>query len=138
MELFDNIKGDFEFVKDEARGVLLFGSHAAGRADKRSDVDVCLVSPKDRKVLLKVFEKLGGKYDVKIFEELPLHIKMDVIKNHMTVFGDEVDLSHYFYNFRKEWRDMEHRIRENRFASAGEMMRQRRARLNERKVSQKT
>jgi len=137
MKTLERIKEDFEFIKDEVEGVLLFGSHVAGKAGKRSDIDICLVSPENKRVLLKVFEKLGDKYDVKIFEELPLYIKIDVIKNHRTIFGDEVELSYYFYTFRKEWRDVEHRIRENRFESAREMIKQRRAWLNERKISQK-
>jgi len=127
MKTLERIKEDFEFIKDEVKGVLLFGSHAAGKADKKSDIDICLVSPENKRVLLKLFEKLGDKYDVKIFEELPLHIKMDIIKNHRTIFGDEVELSYYFYNFRKEWRDVEHRIKENQFESVREMIKQRRA-----------
>lgn len=135
--MLERIKEDFEFIKNEVKGVLLFGSYAAGKVDKRSDIDICLVSPENRRILLKVFERLGDKYDVKIFEELPLYIKMDVIKNHRTIFGDEVELSYYFYNFRKEWRDVEHRTKENRFKSAREMIRQRRSWLNERKIPQK-
>jgi len=133
MKTLERIKEDFEFIKDEVKGVLLFGSHAAGKADKKSDIDICLLSPENKRVLLKLFEKLGDKYDVKIFEELPLHIKMDIIKNHRTIFGDEVELSYYFYNFRKEWRDVEHRIKENQFESVREMIKQRRTWLNERK-----
>ncbi|MDI6654472.1 MAG: nucleotidyltransferase domain-containing protein [Methanobacteriota archaeon] len=136
--MLQQIKKDFEFVKDSVKGVLLFGSHATGKVDKRSDIDICLVSPKNKKIILKVFERLGNKYDVKIFEELPLYIKIDVIKNHITIFGDEVYLSYYFYNFRKEWKDVEPRIKKNRFASAREMIIQRRSWLNERKISQKT
>jgi hypothetical protein len=133
----EGIKEDFEFIKDSAKGVLLFGSHAAGKADKRSDIDICLVRPKDKRVLIRAFERLGDKYDIKIFEELPLSIKIDVIKNHRTIFGDEVDLSYYFYRFRKEWRDAEARIRRNRFKSARDLIKQRRAWLDERKIPQK-
>lgn len=135
--MLQEIKEDFEFIKGSVEGVLLFGSHAAGRADKRSDIDVCLVGPKNKRVIFTVFERLGDKYDVKVFEELPLYIKIDMIKNHKTILGDEVALSYYFYKFRKVWRDMEPRIKKNRFGSAREMVMQRRAWLNGRKVSQK-
>ncbi len=135
--MIQKIKEDFEFIKDEVKGVLLFGSHATGDADKRSDIDIYLVSPKDRRILFKVFEKLGDRYDVKVFEKLPLHIKINVIKNHKTIFGDEVDLAYYFYNTRKEWKDVEPRIKKNRFKSPREMIMQRRSWLNERKISKK-
>lgn len=135
--ILERMKKDFKFIKDSVRGVLIFGSYAAGKANKRSDIDICLVSPKDKEVIFKVFERLGGKYDIKIFEELPLYVKINIIKNHKTIFGNEVELSYYFYNFRKKWQDVEHRIKENRFKNVREMISQRRNWLNERKISQK-
>lgn len=135
--LTTEIKEDFEFIKDEVNGVLLFGSAAKGELSTRSDIDIALVNPGTDKVLLKVFARLGGKYDVKIFEDLPLLIKMEIIKHHRVIFGDEVKLSYYFYRFRKEWNDMEYRIKRNQFKSAAEMMNQRKAWLrgkNERTI----
>jgi hypothetical protein len=133
----EEIKKDFEFLKGRVEGVLLFGSHASATADKRSDIDICLVGPREKEVILEVFERLGDKYDVKVFEDLPLTVKMEIIKNHRTIMGNDVDLSYYFYRFRKEWRDVEPRIKENRFSSGAEMIRRRRAWLGERPVSQK-
>jgi predicted nucleotidyltransferase len=125
--LTSELKTDFAFIKDEVQGVLLFGSAAKGELSKRSDIDIALVNPRTNTVLLKVFARLGQRYDVKIFEDLPLHIKMDIIKHHLVIFGDEVELSYYFYRFRKEWNDVEHRIRENRFNSVRELINRRRA-----------
>jgi len=133
--MLSELKNDFEFIKEEVKGVLLFGSAAKGEQSKRSDIDIALVRPKNKRVLLRVFERVGEKYDVKIFEDLPLYIKMDIIKNHQIIFGDEVELSYYFYRFREEWKDMEYRIKSNQFRSAVEMINQRRAWLrNERKI----
>jgi hypothetical protein len=131
------LQGDFEFIKDEVNGVLLFGSAAKGRLSKRSDIDIALVRPRTKQVLLKVFARLGGKYDVKILEELPLTVKMDIIQHHQVIFGDEVELSYYFYRFRKEWNDMHCRIKSNQFKNADELINQRRAWLklkNERTI----
>lgn len=125
--LTTELKRDFAFIKDEVRGVLLFGSAVKGELNKRSDIDIALVTPKTKSVLLKVFARLGQKYDVKIFEDLPLLIKMDIIKHHLVIFGDDVELSYYFYRFRKEWNDVEHRIRNNQFNSVRELINQRRA-----------
>lgn len=121
MDIPKNLEKDFEFVSGQVEGILLYGSHAKGSPDKRSDIDVCIVNPKSRDVLLVVFAKLGGKYDVKIFEDLPLYIKIDVIRNHKVVYGNEVELSHHFYRYRKLWRDQEHRIKRYRHRSAKEM-----------------
>ena len=135
--MLSDIKSDFEFISDEVEGVLLFGSAAKGELTTRSDIDIALVRPSTRSVLFRVFERVGGKYDTKIFEDLPLHIKMDIINNHQVIIGDEVELSYYFYRFRKEWKDMEHRVLSNQFKSVREMINQRRAWLkNERKIPQ--
>ncbi|AAB99565.1 TPA: nucleotidyltransferase domain-containing protein [Methanocaldococcus jannaschii] len=100
-------------------GILLYGSYAKNEYTKRSDIDICLVGV-DRNTYLEILGKLGNKYDIKIFEELPLYIKMEIIKNHKVIFGDELELSEHFYKFRKIWRDMEKRIRENQFNSVRE------------------
>lgn len=135
--MLSDIKSDFEFISDEVEGVLLFGSVAKGELTTRSDIDIALVRPSTRSVLFRVFERVGGKYDTKIFEDLPLHIKIDIINNHQVIIGDEVELSYYFYRFRKEWKDMEHRVLSNQFKSVREMINQRRAWLkNERKIPQ--
>lgn len=76
------LKRAFEFIKDEVTGVLLFGSAAKGELTSRSDIDIALVRPRDRKVLHTVFARTGATYDVKIFEELPLLVQMDIIAHH--------------------------------------------------------
>lgn len=133
--MLSDLKRDFEFIKDKVEGVLLFGSAAKGELTTRSDIDIALVRPSTRSVLFRVFERVGSKYDTKIFEDLPLHIKMDIIKNHQVIIGDEVELSYYFYRYRKEWNDMEHRVLSNQFKNVREMINQRRMWLkNERKI----
>ncbi|TAN34739.1 MAG: nucleotidyltransferase domain-containing protein [Candidatus Methanoperedens sp.] len=66
---------DFEFIKKDVTGILLYGSHAKGSADRRSDIDICIVKPRSRMILERIYAKLGDKYDVKIFEDLPAYIK---------------------------------------------------------------
>ena len=65
--------------------------------------------------------------------ELPLYIQINIIKNFNcnVLYGDVLELSEYFYNFRKLWKDMEHRIKENTFSSVREKILLRR-RFNER------
>ncbi|WP_048149249.1 nucleotidyltransferase domain-containing protein [Palaeococcus ferrophilus] len=119
MFLITQLRRDFEEFRNSCMGILLYGSWVRGEPTRRSDVDVCLVKPTPG-TYERVLEKLGGKYDVKVFEELPLYIQIEVIKNHRVIYGDELELSEYFYRFRKLWRDMEHRIKENRFKSVRE------------------
>lgn len=114
----ETIKRDFSFLskREDILAILLFGSRAKGVEDARGDTDVCIVAPacKERFGLLKeVYRNLdvyGKKYDVRIFEDLPLHIKMNVIEFNEEVYTkDPYGLYEYFYIFRKFWEDQARR-----------------------------
>lgn len=126
------LKGDFEGFKDSCEGILLFGSQARSEQTRRSDIDVCIVKP-SQGVVSKINSKLGGKYDIKVFEKLPLYIKILIIENSVVIYGDQLELSEYFYFFRKLWKDIKPRVAENEFKDFEERMKFRRAWLNERK-----
>ena len=108
----DVIYRDFEFLKDDVLAVLLFGS--AVDCSSSRDIDVCIVSPEgyDIREVFKRVDVVGKKYDVWLFEELPLYMKIEVIEKHVIVFcRDELELYEYFYHFRKLWKDQERRNR---------------------------
>ncbi len=96
----------------------------------KSDIDIAVVVPgasyfyydcegvsdedvDSSDVLMKVFREVNvvsKDYDVHIFEELPLHIQMDIIENHEVIFTkDKYGMSEYFYRYRKLWGDQKHR-----------------------------
>ncbi len=110
----EDVARDFGFLKGKVLAVLVFGSSVSGEG---RDIDVCVVAPgRDPKdVLMEIFAKVdvvGKKYDVWVFEELPLYMKMEVIENHaIAICEDELELYEYFYRFRKLWKDQEHRCR---------------------------
>ena len=117
------IKNDLSLLKDYE--VVLFGSYASGKADIRSDIDIAIITrEKDRKKAMELWKKALGKapdnYDIKIFELLPLHIKASIFKNYKVIFGNRLDISEYFYEFRKLWNDMKYRFEENQFKSGKE------------------
>lgn len=126
------LKEDFSWVRGDEKilSVLLFGSRATGEGHERSDIDIALVAPgissfyydcegvgeedvSGKDVLMKVFSEIDTSsrgYDVHIFEELPLHIQMDIIENHeVIVTSDELGMYEYFFNYRKLWDDQKHR-----------------------------
>jgi predicted nucleotidyltransferase len=102
----------------ETKGVLailLFGSKAKGESMTR-DIDVCIVAPEvDDKagLLLEAFSKVDSqRYDIWLFEELPLYMKVEIIKSHKVLWCKDIDrLYNYFADFMKIWRDQEVRIR---------------------------
>ena len=116
--LIEKIRKDFNFLKGkinngEIQSVLLYGSYATNEQTIRSDIDICIVAPKLKTpkqfsgFLREVWQNINAnKYDVRIFEELPLYIKMEIIKNHQIVLSRNIpELDYHFYHFRKIWND---------------------------------
>ncbi|MCX9015374.1 MAG: nucleotidyltransferase domain-containing protein [Candidatus Methanoperedens sp.] len=110
----ESLKKDFSFLfdKEEVLSVLLFGSQAEHNETPRSDIDICIVAPDcdDRKGLLgEMYRNLdvySKKYDVRFFEELPLYIQIQIIRQHEVIYvRDMLDLYEYFYPFRRLWDD---------------------------------
>ena len=109
------VEKDFQFLKDKILALLLFGSRATKKQHKKSDFDICIIKPDDREIIKEIFRKIDvvrRKYDVYLFEELPLYMKMEVINNHKIIFSKNIyDLYEYFYFYRKLWKDQEKRNR---------------------------
>jgi len=95
--------------------VVIYGSFVTGEFREGSDIDVAVITRiRDKEENMKILKGLIGKvkpiYDVRIFELLPIRIKASVIREHVVVFGDELEISEYFYFWRKFWEDVRHRI----------------------------
>ncbi|MFQ6072923.1 MAG: nucleotidyltransferase domain-containing protein [Methanosarcinales archaeon] len=100
--------------------VVIFGSYVKGECTKRSDIDLAVVTREfDKKKNLEIWKNFIGKvhpiYDLRIFELLPLKIKASVMNNYLVVFGERLEISEYFYKYRKLWGDCKRRIEENQF-----------------------
>ena len=107
------IEEDFQFLRDKILALLIFGSRVKKEEHEKSDYDICIVKPESREIIREVFRKIDvsrKNYDVHLFEELPLYIKMEIIKNHKVVFSKDIyGLYEYFYFYRKLWKDQERR-----------------------------
>ncbi len=121
MDEKERIGADFAFLAEDDRilAVVLFGSGAKDRTDERSDRDICVVAPEVRdsdemwQVLREIYgtiDVVGKRYDIWLFEELPLHMKAQVMENHKVVFCRDLPaLYEYFYFYRKMWEGQKHR-----------------------------
>ncbi len=112
------IKKDFSFLfgREDILAILLYGSAAKGNETPRSDIDICIVATqcKDRRVLIReVYRNLdvfSKKYDVRIFEELPLYIQAQILQDHEIIYAKDIyELYEYFYFIRKLWDDQAER-----------------------------
>lgn len=118
---FGQIREELKFLKEKYE-VVAYGSYVEGGMRPNSDIDIAVISHQTNKELnIKLQEELLGKlplkYEVRIFELLPIHIQISIIENYRVVFGDLLEISEYFYHFRKKWDDCKYRILMNQFLS---------------------
>jgi len=98
--------------------VFLFGSAARGDYNQASDVDICLILKPDHHTPLELsrkrleYQKLFVM-DVQIFQQLPLYIKVRVIKEGKNLFSaDEDALYQLVFDTISEFEDFEHIYRD--------------------------
>ncbi len=102
---------EFEEIKPKILGILIYGSFAERIAHSKSDIDVCVVAGINEKEKLKeLFScilRIMGKnerYDIKIFEFMPLYMKAEIIENGKVIYAKSLqELYEYFYFYRKLW-----------------------------------
>ncbi|MHC1574436.1 MAG: nucleotidyltransferase domain-containing protein [Candidatus Methanogasteraceae archaeon] len=113
-EVKRRVKKDFEPLYDDVLGLLLYGSLAAGVDSERSDIDISIVAPVvddkigfSRRILSNVRD---ARYDVRVFELMPLYLKAEVMEKGEVVYTKNIfKLYEYFYYFRKIWDDQKRR-----------------------------
>ena len=116
-ELLNQIFNDFSTViaKRDILGILLYGSFTKDKNTNKSDIDICVVAPNEEKhhLLSFVLQNINvqkKKYDVRLFYELPLYIKINVIEEGLLIYSpNKLDLYEFFYIYRKLWNDQKHR-----------------------------
>jgi len=96
-------------------GILLYGSCISSNETNKSDIDICIVAPKEnfQDILAFIWQHMNvklKKYDVRTFKELPLYIKIHIIEDGLLVYSpNKLELYEYFYFYRKLWADQKHR-----------------------------
>jgi len=114
------IKNDLSELKNFE--VAIYGSYATDVFTSRSDIDIAIITrEKNPEKNIKIWKECLGKaaklYHINVFELLPLPVKKNIMDNHIVVFGDKLEISEYFYHFRKLWEDIKIRYYENQFSS---------------------
>ena len=100
---------------DRIRFIILFGSVAEERARETSDLDLCLfydASPeKAGQFRLKALSLLcDDRYDIQIFLNLPLYVRMEVLKGRVVYCPDEQFLYDVALDTIREFDDYKHRL----------------------------
>lgn len=112
MDINAEVIRDVRTMAEDAAGAFLWGSYVTGGAHSRSDIDVCLVagpSQRPEDVLRQAWTRVppgDRRFDVRVFEELPLFLQGEVLDHGSLVFAvDEPALSEYLRPFRRLWHD---------------------------------
>lgn len=111
-----DVARDFAPLAQRALGVFLYGSHAAGRAHARSDVDVCVVAGPGLPAEEAQREawRIAGPYDVRVFEDMPLWLQGQVLKGGKLVLARDPAALHDY--LRPRWKQGEHERRRIRLS----------------------
>ena len=116
-KLLEQIYNDFSYVieKKDILGILLYGSYSKSQNTNQSDIDICIVAPNEdiHQLLSFILQNINvdtNKYDIRLFSELPLYIKIHIIEDGILIYSsNELDLYEFFYIYRKLWEDQKHR-----------------------------
>jgi len=108
-EVVDKIK-DF----DEVQFIILYGSASEERDSENSDVDLCIGYEGDEEEASRfrydiLSELFADKYDVQIFQLLPIYVKKEVLKGEVLYCRDKRELYDMAYQSVKEFDDFKRR-----------------------------
>ncbi len=92
--------------------IILFGSVSKGRANPLSDIDLCISLDLPLKERLQARIKLSGilpeKYDLQLFEDLPVYVQKSVLsgkvlynKNQQQLIEKAIDVINEYDDFKK-------------------------------------
>lgn len=99
---------DFNKVKF----VILFGSYSQGKQNKLSDIDFAVYFDGDSKQRFKFRIKLGAKlpdkFDIQIFQDLPLYVRIETLKGKLIYARDETFVYDIAYKTIKSFEDFKY------------------------------
>ena len=100
---------------NRVRFVILFGSAAIGKARETSDLDLCFYYEGTRDEgeqfrFAALSELFDDRYDIQIFSNLPLYVRMEVLKGRVVSCPDESFLYDVALDTIREFDDYKHRL----------------------------
>jgi uncharacterized protein len=92
---------DFRKVKF----IVLFGSYASGKQNKLSDIDFAIYYDGDKGERYEFRKSVSNneKFDVQIFQDLPLYVRINVLKGKVIYFSNQKFVYDIFYETIKDF-----------------------------------
>ncbi len=94
-------------VGKNAKAILLFGSRVSGYTTFKSDVDLCVLFDDISKdtafeFQLRIASKLPEIVDIRVFNTLPIWIKLEIARNHKILYKTkEFDEDFWIYTIKE-------------------------------------
>lgn len=100
---------------DRVRFIILYGSVAEGRARESSDIDLCIYydgNPEEgeRFRFFALSELFDDRYAIQIFGNLPLYVRMEVLRGRIVYCPDERFLYDVALETIREFDAFKHRL----------------------------
>ncbi len=78
---------------DKVKFIILYGSQSTNKQTPMSDIDIAVYHDATKeqrfKFRMKILGRVNDKYDIQIFQDLPLYIRKDVIKGELLYSSDK-------------------------------------------------
>jgi predicted nucleotidyltransferase len=108
----ENLKRDKDVL-----AVMIFGSYSRGEERKESDIDVCIILKEHGKASKKEMNYMSlvddEKVQVHVFQNLPIFIRIRVLKEGKTIFCKDEDMLYDIaFNTIKEFEDFKRHYKE--------------------------
>ena len=89
--------------------IILYGSHLSDYHHSDSDIDLCIYIKGEERNLagirLNLLKKIDGKFDIQMFQLLPLYVQIEVLKGEPIHIKNEDLLYEVAYNTIEEYED---------------------------------
>ena len=107
IKIIDKIKS---LGGEKLRFIILYGSIVKGKMTNLSDIDIAVYYHDDKKerfkFRMKVLGRIDDKFDVQIFQDLPLYVQKDIVSSGEVIYYS--DYREIFKIYMKTIRDFEH------------------------------
>lgn len=108
----DALSRILEVAEDRVEWVILYGSFSTGNQREDSDIDLCVFieASKDERFRIRknILGFLGERFDVQMFQDLPVYVRIEILKGQVLFCRDLSKLNDIAYNTIQDYNLFEH------------------------------
>jgi len=109
----------FKDMMPYVKGILVYGSLIKGYADRKSDIDICVIEKEgiESEDCFALYERIlrvsaNERYDIVVFNAIPWYLRGEILENNEVIYAEDADeLDFWLYKQLKIWNGMKRRQR---------------------------